>query len=147
MRIARNNLVSGLVVVAIGLVFLAASGPDNAAATEGIHPMDYPRALIGLFIVSGACIALTPSSRRSDADIPFFSLRTAAVAVILAAYACALDFLGFGATSFCAVCGIGYTMGWRRLPSLLLSGLCGTAILWALCWYVLKIPLPKGILI
>ena len=45
-----------------------------------------------------------------------------------------------------AACGIGYAMGWRKLPSLLLSNLCGTAVIWSLCWYVLKLPLPMGIL-
>ena len=44
------------------------------------------------------------------------------------------------------VIGIGYAMGWRKLPSLLLSNLCGTAVIWSLCWYVLKLPLPMGIL-
>ena len=54
--------------------------------------------------------------------------------------------MGFGVTSFLAACGIGYAMGWRKLPSLLLSNLCGTAVIWSLCWYVLKLLLPMGIL-
>ena len=91
-------------------------------------------------------IVLVPSHRRSDSDIPLFSARTAAVSGILVAYALLLDHMGFGVTSFLAACGIGYAMGWRKLPSLLLSNLCGTAVIWSLCWYVLKLPLPMGIL-
>ena len=48
-----------------------------------------------------------------------------------------------------AIVPVSYThlaMGWRKLPSLLLSNLCGTAVIWSLCWYVLKLPLPMGIL-
>ena len=125
MKIARENLISGLVVIALGLVFLSqAFGLEQANATEGIHPMDYPKALTWLFIAVGCCIVLVPSHRRSDSDIPLFSARTAAVSGIL----------------------VGYAMGWRKLPSLLLSNLCGTAVIWSLCWYVLKLPLPMGIL-
>ena len=122
MKIARENLISGLVVIALGLVFLSqAFGLEQANATEGIHPMDYPKALTWLFIAVGCCIVLVPSHRRSDSDIPLFSARTAAVSGILVAYALLLDHMGFGVTSFFAACGIGYAMGWRKLPSLLLS--------------------------
>lgn len=147
MRIARENLISGLVVIALGLVFLSQTfGLEQANSTEGIHPMDYPKVLTWIFIAVGCCIVLIPSHHRSDSDIPLFSARTAAVSGILAAYALLLDHMGFGVTSFCAACGIGYAMGWRKLPSLLLSNLCGTAVIWSLCWYVLKIPLPVGVL-
>ena len=147
MKIARENLISGRVVIALGLVFRSqAFGLEQANATEGIHPMDYPKALTWLFIAVGCCIVLVPSHRRSDSDIPLFSARTAAVSGILVAYALLLDHMGFGVTSFLAACGIGYAMGWRKLPSLLLSNLCGTAVIWSLCWYVLKLPLPMGIL-
>ena len=88
MKIARENLISGLVVIALGLVFLSqAFGLEQANATEGIHPMDYPKALTWLFIAVGCCIVLVPSHRRSDSDIPLFSARTAAVSGILVAYA------------------------------------------------------------
>ena len=83
MKIARENLISGLVVIALGLVFLSqAFGLEQANATEGIHPMDYPKALTWLFIAVGCCIVLVPSHRRSDSDIPLFSARTAAVSGI-----------------------------------------------------------------
>ena len=73
MKIARENLISGLVVIALGLVFLSqAFGLEQANATEGIHPMDYPKALTWLFIAVGCCIVLVPSHRRSDSDIPLF---------------------------------------------------------------------------
>ena len=112
MKIARENLISGLVVIALGLVFLSqAFGLEQANATEGIHPMDYPKALTWLFIAVGCCIVLVPSHRRSDSDIPLFSARTAAVSGILVAYALLLDHMGFGVTSFFAACGIGYAMG------------------------------------
>ena len=112
MKIARENLISGLVVIALGLVFLSqAFGLEQANATEGIHPMDYPKALTWLFIAVGCCIVLVPSHRRSDSDIPLFSARTAAVSGILVAYALLLDHMGFGVTSFLAACGIGYAMG------------------------------------
>ena len=79
MKIARENLISGLVVIALGLVFLSqAFGLEQANGTEGIHPMDYPKALTWLFIAVGCCIVLVPSHRRSDSDIPLFSARTAA---------------------------------------------------------------------
>lgn len=147
MNIARENLISGLVVIALGLVFLSQTfGLEQAAATEGIHPMDYPRALSWIFIIVGCCIALIPSRQRKDADIPLFSARTAAVSGILVAYALLLDHVGFGVTSFCAACGIGYAMGWRKRSLLLLSNLCGTAVIWLLCRYVLNLPLPMGIL-
>lgn len=107
MKIARENLISGLVVIALGLVFLSqAFGLEQANATEGIHPMDYPKALTWLFIAVGCCIVLVPSHRRSDSDIPLFSARTAAVSGILVAYALLLDHMGFGVTSFLAACGI-----------------------------------------
>lgn len=106
MKIARENLISGLVVIALGLVFLSqAFGLEQANATEGIHPMDYPKALTWLFIAVGCCIVLVPSHRRSDSDIPLFSARTAAVSGILVAYALLLDHMGFGVTSFLAACG------------------------------------------
>ena len=112
MKIARENLISGLVVIALGLVFLSqAFGLEQANGTEGIHPMDYPKALTWLFIAVGCCIVLVPSHRRSDSDIPLFSARTAAVSGILVAYALLLDHMGFGVTSFLAACGIGYAMG------------------------------------
>ena len=51
MKIARENLISGLVVIALGLVFLSqAFGLEQANATEGIHPMDYPKAITWLFL-------------------------------------------------------------------------------------------------
>ena len=88
MKIARENLNSGLVVIALGLVnHSQAFGLEQANATEGIHPMDYPKALTWLFIAVGCGSVLVPSHRRSDAYIPLFSARTAAVAGILVAYA------------------------------------------------------------
>lgn len=70
MKIARENLISGLVVIALGLVFLSqAFGLEQANATEGIHPMDYPKALTWLFIAVGCCIVLC---RRTAAATRIF---------------------------------------------------------------------------
>ena len=140
MKIARENLISGLVVIALGLVFLSqAFGLEQANATEGIHPMDYPKALTWLFIAVGCCIVLVPSHRRSDSDIPLFSARTAAVSGILVAYALLLDHMGFGVTSFFAACGIGYAMGWRTCAERPSSGRCAgmssnSRFRWAYCF-------------
>lgn len=147
MKIARENLISGLVVIALGLVFLSqAFGLEQANATEGIHPMDYPKALTWLFIAVGCCIVLVPSHRRSDSDIPLFSARTAAVSGSSSPTRCCWITWDSAVTSFSPPAASAMRWGGCKLPSLLLSNLCGTAVIWSLCWYVLKLPLPMGIL-
>lgn len=60
MKIARKT--SSRTTDRTGLVFLSqAFGLEQANATEGIHPMDYPKALTWLFIAVGCCIVLVPS--------------------------------------------------------------------------------------
>jgi hypothetical protein len=147
MKIARDNLLGGLVIIAIGLILLSQASSKNFLTTaEGIDPMAYPRVLIWILLFFGALIIISPSGKSSQSDLPFFSLRTAAVAATLVAYAALVGFIGFGVTSFVCACAIGWTMGWRRPKTLLLANFIGVASIWCMFTYVLNIPLPKGIL-
>lgn len=147
MKIARDNLIGGLVVIAIGLVLLTQSASQEAMSLgDDIDPMAYPRFLIWVFMAFGALITISPSKKSSESDLPFFSLRTAAVAASLVAYGVLVGYIGFGVTSFLAACSIAWSMGWRKPKSLILSNLIGVACIWCMFNYVLSIPLPKGIL-
>ena len=147
MKIARDNLISGLVIIAIGLVLLSQSASKEAISLgDDIDPMAYPRFLVWLFMGLGGLIIISPSKKTSENDLPFFSARTAAVAISLVAYGVLVGYIGFGVTSFLAACSIAWSMGWRKPKSLILSNLIGVACIWCMFNYVLSIPLPKGIL-
>lgn len=147
MKLSRENMLGGILMVAIGIVFLSQTQAfEGTGMDEGLHPMSYPKVLIWCLMAMGALIFFSPSRKSSDSDIPLFSLRTAAVSAILVAYAILLDVIGFGVTSFLAACAIGYTMGWHNWKSLLLSNLAGVGSIWALFTYVLSIMLPRGLL-
>ena len=79
MKIARDNLIGGLVVIAIGLVLLTQSASQEAMSLgDDIDPMAYPRFLIWVFMAFGALIIISPSKKSSESDLPFFSLRSMA---------------------------------------------------------------------
>lgn len=146
MKIARENLISGLVIIAIGLVLLSQSASPEGLMEGDIDPMAYPRFLVWLFMGLGALVIISPAKKASENDLPFFSKRTAAVAISLVAYGVLVGYIGFGVTSFLAACSIAWSMGWRKPKSLILSNLIGVACIWCMFNYVLSIPLPKGIL-
>lgn len=146
MRIGRNNLISGIAIIVIGLVLLQQARPEDfLTPAGGVNPMEYPRALLYVFLVVGALTIVSPVRRASADDLPFFSLRTAAVAAILLLYALLITRLGFAVTSFLAACGIAWAMGWRRVRSLVLVNLAGVACIWFLFNSVLKLKLPEGL--
>lgn len=146
MKIARDNLIGGLVIIAIGLTLLSQSASPEGLMEGDIDPLAYPRFLCWVFIVFGGLVILSPSKKSSEDDLPFFSARTAAVAVTIVAYGVLIGYIGFGVTSFLAACSIAWSMGWRKPKSLILSNLIGVACIWCMFNYVLSIPLPKGIL-
>ena len=146
MKIARGNLISGLVIIAIGLILLSQSASPEGLMEGDIDPMAYPRFLVWVFMGMGGLVILSPAKKSSESDLPFFSLRTAAVAASLVAYGVLVGYIGFGVTSFLAACSIAWAMGWRKPKSLILSNLIGVACIWCMFNYVLSIPLPKGIL-
>lgn len=147
MTLSRPNLISGFCIVIIGIILLSQTfALNDAMLSEGIHPMDYPRALIYILLVLGAIIIFKPcdSACSKPGDIPIFSFRSCTVALTLVLYALLLDYLGFALTSFLATCCAGYIMGWRRIWSLLLINFFGISIIWILFKYGLKILLPSG---
>ena len=146
MKIARGNLISGLVIIAIGLILLSQSASPEGLMEGDIDPMAYPRFLVWGFMGMGGLVILSPAKKSSESDLPFFSKRTAAVAISLVAYGVLVGYIGFGVTSFLAACSIAWAMGWRKPKSLILSNLIGVACIWCMFNYVLSIPLPKGIL-
>ncbi len=146
MKIARGNLISGLVIIAIGLILLSQSASPEGLMEGDIDPMAYPRFLVWVFMGMGGLVILSPAKKSSESDLPFFSKRTAAVAISLVAYGVLVGYIGFGVTSFLAACSIAWSMGWRKPKSLILSNLIGVACIWCMFNYVLSIPLPKGIL-
>lgn len=146
MKIARGNLISGLVIIAIGLILLSQSASPEGLMEGDIDPMAYPRFLVWVFMGMGGLVILSPAKKSSESDLPFFSKRTAAVAISLVAYGVLVGYIGFGVTSFLAACSIAWAMGWRKPKSLILSNLIGVACIWCMFNYVLSIPLPKGIL-
>lgn len=146
MRIGRTNLIGGIAIVVIGLVLLSQAQPEAfLTPAGGVNPMEYPRALLYVFITVGVLTAFSPARKRSPDDLPFFSLRTAAVAVILVLYALLVTRLGFAVTSFLAACGIAWAMGWRKPRSLILVNLAGVGCIWFLFNSVLHLKLPAGI--
>lgn len=148
MKISRENLLGGLIIIALGIILLTqAYAFESLNTDEGTHPMDYPKVLIWVFIALGLLIIISPARKSSDSDLPLFSLRTATVAGILVLYALLLDVVGFGVTSFVAACAVGYTMGWHNWKSLVLSNLAGVGSIWLLFNYVLSIALPRGFLL
>lgn len=146
MKIARGNLISGLVIIAIGLILLSQSASPEGLMEGDIDPMAYPRFLVWVFMGMGGLVILSPAKKSSESDLPFFSKRTAAVAISLVSYGVLVGYIGFGVTSFLAACSIAWAMGWRKPKSLILSNLIGVACIWCMFNYVLSIPLPKGIL-
>lgn len=147
MKLSRENMLGGVIIVAISIVFLSQTYAfEGVDVDEGLHPMAYPKLLAWCLMAMGGLIFFSPSKKSQHSDIPLFSLRTAIVSAILVAYAVCLDVIGFGVTSFLAACAIGYAMGWTNWKSLILSNLLGVGAIWALFTYVLSIMLPRGLL-
>lgn len=149
MQLSKQNLISGFSMVAIGLILYSQTfGLEDAFLSEGIHPMDYPRVLIYILIAVGLIIAFKPSaSSCAQGDgIAIFSLRSCGIGAAMLVYALIFDVVGFAISSLLISCACAWIMGWRNLKVMLITNVLGVAIIWALFRYILKIPLPTGML-
>lgn len=147
MTLSRQNVICGVIVIVVNMLLYTQTSIRSDAVVEGMQAMDYPKVLIVLLMMLGAGIIVYPSTgTEGDADIPLLSQRTCILICGLILYAYLLDVIGFSVSSFCMATLTSYTMGWRRLPPLLLCNMLGVAVIWALFRYVLKIPLPTGYL-
>ena len=145
MTLISRNMLSGLSLVLVALIlYTQTHSMENAFLTEGIHPMDYPRFLLGLLGLLGLIIAFKPSASAcstGEGTAPITS-RTPLMLLALSLYAVLFVTLGFFIASVIGASCCAVVMGWRRYGLLLAVNLVGIACIWALFTYGLKIPLP-----
>lgn len=144
---SRKDVICGILVAIGSAVFMSqAFSSKDALVAEGIHPMDYPRVLIGVLFFLGVLIAVKPSASACAAKdkIPIISRRTVAMSAVLTFFAAMLDLVGFAASAFVCSSLCAAIMGWRRLLFLAGVNAVGCFCIWALFTYGLKIPLPPG---
>ena len=150
MQRSKISLFSGglLVALAIGLYTQTFTTANFAVGPDSIDPMAYPRVLLYVLMACGVIIALAPSaSACAQGDgIPMISSRIVLTSVVLVAYALLVNVLGFVVSSFCASAACAVVMGWRRIPLLLGVNALGMLLFWGFFRFVLKIPLPQGLL-
>ena len=145
MTLTKRNMLSGFSITLVALVlYTQTHGMGDAFLTEGIHPMDYPRALIGLLAILGLIIAFKPSASAcstGENTAPITS-RTPLMLLALSLYALLFVYAGFYVSSVIGASCCALVMGWKRYGLLLLVNVVGIACIWLLFTYALKIPLP-----
>ncbi|WP_027187903.1 tripartite tricarboxylate transporter TctB family protein [Desulfovibrio cuneatus] len=145
MTLIKRNMLSGFSIVLVALILYSQTlSMGDAFLTEGIHPMDYPRVLIGLLAVLGFIIAFKPSASACSTGehIAPITSRTPLMLLALSLYALLFVYVGFYVSSVVGASCCALVMGWKRCGLLLLVNLVGVACIWLLFTYALKIPLP-----
>ena len=145
MTLSRNNIICGLVVIALGLILLSQTSlSENALVSEGIHPMDYPRFLIFVLCALGVLIILGIGSTPEKKGIPIVTRRTVAMCGCFILFALLFNPVGFAISSVLSTLLCALIMGYRRYGMLLAVSVFGNGCVWGLFTYMLKIPLPTG---
>lgn len=141
----KSNIIGGLSMILLALVLWSqASSSEGVLVTEGIHPMDYPKVLIGILFAIGVILTLLPSKKITKDPIPIISRRTLGMSATFAFFAISLPFVGFAISSFIAASLCAAIMGWKNYKFLALVNATGCICIWAFFTYALKIPLPNG---
>lgn len=145
MNFFRSNIINGIIVLLVSVVlFFQTKGTKNVFMTEGVHPMDYPRALIILLIILGFFIAFTKTKKTEEDRIPIVTRRTISMCLSLILFGILFEIIGFALCSFGGMMMSGVIMGYRRNMFLAGVSAISSACIWAIFTYVLKIPLPLG---
>jgi len=145
MNFFRSNIINGIFVLLASVVlFFQTTGKKDAFITEGIHPMDYPRALIILLIILGFFIAFTKTKKNEEDRIPIVTRRTISMCLSLILFGILFEIIGFAICSFGGMMMSGVIMGYRRIMFLACVSAISCACIWTIFTYVLKIPLPLG---
>lgn len=145
MNLSRSNIFNGIFVLFVSvLLFFRTTGKEDAFTTEGIHPMDYPRALIFLLFILGILIAFTKSKKTEEDRIPIVTRRTISMCISLIFFAILFEKIGFALCAFGGMMLCGIIMGYRRFVLLTCVSAISCACIWIVFTYVLKIPLPTG---
>ena len=151
MRVLKaSNVISGLTMVGIGLLLRSQTDGFGGMEVGGYGPMVYPVTLIYIFIALGVLIMFSPAeSTKAPAtqQIPIFSRRTCLIGLIILLYSIGFTFIGFITASYLASVACALVMGWKRVPFLLIINFVVVLGIWLIARYVLKMPLPEGILI
>jgi len=142
----RSNVISGLIIVCIGYFLLKQTSVSGNLPSGGFDPMSYPKTLLYILITLGILIIFSKIAPPVQ-QTPVLSQRTCLMLVILLAYGIGFSFLGFLTSSYLATIACALVMGWKRIPFLLGFNFVAIVGLWIMFRYLLKLPLPAGILI
>ena len=151
MRVFRPiNVISGLAIVSIGLLLLLQTFGNDGLTVDGYASMAYPVALLYIFIALGFLIVILPekATKTSTAQqSSVFSLRICLIGLVILLYSIGLTFIGFITASYLASIACALVMGWKRIPFLLGINFVIVIGIWLMAKYLLKMPLPEGILV
>lgn len=145
MNFSKSNIINGIFVLFVSVaLFFQTTGKKDAFITEGIHPMDYPRALIIILLILGVFIAFTKSNETKGDRIPIVTRRTISMCLSLILFGILFEKIGFALCAFGSMMLSGVIMGYRRHLFLCCISAISCACIWIVFTYILKIPLPAG---
>lgn len=152
-----ETLVAVSILAVTALIFYASRDYPEGTIAEGGGAGFYPRSLAVVWVILGIILALGSLRRKEETwpSMPGIPRRFLVFLVILLSFPYILGLLGFLATSFLSLLifvsilkpregpwTIRAIIRWILTP-ILIAGVATTAI-YALLWWGVKIPLPKG---
>lgn len=141
-RMTRDR-VTGAVLVLLGLAAaLEASTFDVAFMTDPVGPKALPYLVAGMLVAAGVTAIARPRDAGAAPARPAL-LRIAAAVVAFVAYAVALPFVGFFASTTLVVAALALLYRGPPVASIASAALLSGA-LWLLFVRVLSFPLPVG---
>jgi hypothetical protein len=146
MILRQDHVAGGAFVIAGALVF-AASGelPFGTLASPGAGMM--PKLVLGLMMMFGLALALRGGASPPLAKIDWSDLAHATRAMIAAALATALYMaLGFVLTMSLLLFGLTFAVERRHILRALMFGIGVALFAYLLFGWLLKAPLPRGVL-
>lgn len=139
-----RDRVTGAVLVLLGLAAaLEASTFDVAFMTDPVGPKALPYLVAGMLVAAGLTAIARPRDAKGAAPARPMLLRIAAAVVGFVAYALALPFLGFFASTTLVVGGLALLYRGPPVTSLAAAALLSGA-LWLLFVRALALSLPVG---
>ena len=155
-----RNLISGLIVIAIGIAYLAMTMQIRVSAlADGFGPRGMPLVYgwlltgLGVILVGQSLahsIRLDSHQRRALQSKEWRGMaaqtaRAAGLLGIAVLYVLIVPYLGYPLSLLLVIGGVALYMGARPTPRLLLISVAGAALMWVIFVGLLDVRMPQGI--
>ncbi|WP_041081508.1 tripartite tricarboxylate transporter TctB family protein [Thermotoga profunda] len=144
MAVKKSDLVNGLLIVILGLVFYISTLKIKPAKL-GLSPADFPRLITIAMMICGVALVLksflSKSSSKKEIDFGFIK-KFVALIVVFIVYVWLLNKIGFLYLTPFFVFGTAYIFGMKKIYVNILLSIGTTVVVYYIFSRVFLVPLP-----